>query len=254
MNRFAAINPQRRARRSVRHESQGRPSRKLVAALAAAAALLCATALGAAEDAAAAGDNLFYQQAAGAGLAEVDFGRLAVSRAADPRVKEFGSMMVADHTKASGELAELAKSKSALLPMELDSDHKDARAKLNALTGAAFDAAYIQMQVADHREVESLLKKEIASGKDAQAKAWASSALPVVQAHLKRAQELATALPRVAADEHAGMSHGRMDAGGHSSHSGASIDSGSAGPSKGVSGVTNSQSTNEAPSERAPAR
>jgi predicted outer membrane protein len=43
----------------------------------------------------------------------------------------------------------------------------------------------------DHEATESLLKQQIESGTDAEAKAWAREALPIVTAHLKRARELA---------------------------------------------------------------
>ena len=50
----------------------------------------------------------------------------------------------------------------------------------------------MQAQVADHEATESLLKQQIESGTDAEAKAWAREALPTVTEHLKRARELAT--------------------------------------------------------------
>ena len=50
----------------------------------------------------------------------------------------------------------------------------------------------MQAQVADHEATESLLKQQIESGTDAEAKAWAREALPTVTAHLKRARALAT--------------------------------------------------------------
>ena len=44
-----------------------------------------------------------------------------------------------------------------------------------------------------HEQTVALLKKEIASGQDADAKAFAQSILPTVRAHLKAAHSLAAA-------------------------------------------------------------
>ena len=101
-------------------------------------------------------------------------------------------MMVRDHTKANDKLKQIAGRKNIELPPEPDTKHKAKKQELEAASGAAFDRAYIQAQVADHEATESLLKRQIESGTDAEAKAWARESLPTVTAHLKRARALAT--------------------------------------------------------------
>jgi putative membrane protein len=63
--------------------------------------------------------------------------------------------------------------------------------KLEVLTGDTFDKAYIKNQVSAHERTVSLFKKEIASGTDAQAKAFAKETLPTVQAHLRKIRPIA---------------------------------------------------------------
>jgi len=135
-------------------------------------------------------DRDFYAKAAAGGMAEVETGALAQLKGHSAAVRDFGEMMVRDHTKANDNLKLIAGRQNIELPTEPDAKHKAKKQELEAVSGAAFDTAYIQAQVADHEATESLLKQEIESGTDAEAKAWAREALPTVTAHLKRAREL----------------------------------------------------------------
>jgi putative membrane protein len=135
-------------------------------------------------------DRLFALLLGAGGAAEVDFGRLAGSKAQSEAVKEFARRMVQDHTKSNGELASLANAAQIPLPGELDPDQKDMRAKLVSLTGAAFDLTYMQGQVIDHQKTVILLQWEIGQGQDAPMQQWASATLPVVLGHLEMAKTL----------------------------------------------------------------
>ena len=154
------------------------------------AVLLVAGSAHAADPAAA--DRGFYAKAAAGGMAEVETGQLAQAKGNSPAVREFGEMMVRDHTKANDKLKQIAGRQNIELPTEPDAQHKAKKQQLEAASGAAFDSAYMQAQVADHEATELLLKQEIESGTDAEAKAWAREALPTVTAHLTRARQLAT--------------------------------------------------------------
>jgi putative membrane protein len=135
-------------------------------------------------------DRLFALLVAAGGAAEVDFGRLAEGKAQNEAVKEFARRMVQDHTKANGELTNLANAAQIPLPGELDPDHKDMRAKLETAAGAVFDLTYMQGQVVDHQKTVILLQWEIGQGQDAPMQQWAAATLPVVLAHLEMAKNL----------------------------------------------------------------
>jgi len=60
-------------------------------------------------------DAKFAVDAANGGMAEVELGKLAQEKAANSKVKDFGAMMVTDHSKANDEMKALAKSKGIVL-------------------------------------------------------------------------------------------------------------------------------------------
>jgi putative membrane protein len=129
-------------------------------------------------------DTDFMTKAALGGMAEVELGKLAATRAQNPEVKKFAQQMVTDHTKANDELKALAGEKNFSMPVRLDPKHQAVMDKLNGLSGAAFDKAYVEAMVADHEESVALFKSEADGGKDADAKAWAAKTLPALQMHL----------------------------------------------------------------------
>jgi putative membrane protein len=137
-------------------------------------------------------DNTFYRTLAEGGMAEVDLGKLAQQKSTNPKIKTFAQQMVNDHSAANEKLDALATSKQATVPKTLDAAHQAERAKLEALSGNAFDKAYVESQVKDHEKTVALLEKEISSGQDADAKAFAQSILPTVRHHLEEVRTLAS--------------------------------------------------------------
>jgi putative membrane protein len=139
-------------------------------------------------------DSSFYKALAQGGLAEVDLGQLAADKGADPSVKRFGEMMVEDHSAANHELENLAASKSLSLPDGPDVATHAKKLELQALSGNSFDKSYVASQVEAHQKTLALLHKEIDSGRDPDARAFAQKVLPTVQSHLTAIQMIATTL------------------------------------------------------------
>jgi Domain of unknown function (DUF4142) len=65
------------------------------------------------------------------------------------------------------------------------------KAKLEVLSGGTFDKSYIKGMIRDHEEDIAMLKKEVASGKDPDAKALAVATLPMLRVHLKKIKSIA---------------------------------------------------------------
>ena len=137
-------------------------------------------------------DTSFYKNAAEGGLSEVDAGNLAQSKGTSQAVKDFAAMMVTDHTAANDKLKALAATKNVSLPTSPSVMQMATKAKLDVLSGDTFDKSYIKAQLKAHRDTIALFKKEIASGQDSDAKAFATATLPTLQAHLKKIKSIAT--------------------------------------------------------------
>jgi putative membrane protein len=136
-------------------------------------------------------DADFFKHAAEAGIAEIEAGKLAQDKGSSTAVKDFGAMMVKDHTAAADKLKSVAAAENVDLPMTSSVKDMATKAKLEVLSGDTFDKSYIKGQVSAHRQAVALFRKEAASGQDAQAKAFAAATLPTLKAHLKKIDGIA---------------------------------------------------------------
>ena len=151
--------------------------------------MLCAAvSLFAAPALAASPDSAFATKAAQGGLAEVKLAQLAEQKSTNPTVVAFARRMVADHTPNNQKLAAIMKSEGLAVPTSVGAQNQAVMTKLNGLSGAAFNSAYLKGQVTAHEQMATLLQGEIANGKDPKLVAYGKSTLPVVQQHLQLAQ------------------------------------------------------------------
>lgn len=129
-----------------------------------------------------------------ANMAEVEAGKLALSKTQNAEVKTFAQQMFDDHGKALAEVQALAQSKGVTLPTEPDAKHKAMAAKLAKLSGDAFDKQYMkQAGLADHKATHAKLKNISKNARDADVKAAAEKTMPTVEQHLKAAQQMSMA-------------------------------------------------------------
>ena len=129
-------------------------------------------------------DNDFMKEAPVGGMAEVEMGKLAATKAASADVKKFAQMMVDDHTKANNDLKALAAKKNITIPTDLDSSHKATMDDLREQNGADFDKAYVEEMVDDHEEDVAKFEDEAKNATDPDIRAFAQKTLPTLQKHL----------------------------------------------------------------------
>jgi len=177
------------------------------------------------------GDRDFVQDVAKANTAEIELGRMASERAADPEVKKFGQMMVDDHTQAGDKLKAIATDTGIEWPAELDGKFKDQRDDLAKKQAGDFDHDYMTAMVNAHQDLVDKLesridkknltewkadKKNREPGKTVQEGAktveivpeksdnpvttrineWAATVYPTAYAHLESAKTLDSAVKR----------------------------------------------------------
>jgi putative membrane protein len=136
-------------------------------------------------------DRDFVMKAAGGGMMEVELGNIAQQNAASQRVKDFGAMMVRDHSKANDELTSFASRRGLTLNTDsLMNIHKSHIESLRKKTGAAFDKSYMSMMVNDHKKDVSEFEKASKMCKDQECQGWAGKTLPTLQTHLDSAKAI----------------------------------------------------------------
>jgi putative membrane protein len=136
------------------------------------------------------GETKFIESAYQDNLAEVELGKLASERGASDSVKKFGQRMVDDHGKANEELAKLAHDKGVSTPSGLDGRHQKLRDRLAKLSSSDFDRAYAGEMLKGHRKDVKEFQRAADRGKDPDVKTYASKTLPVLQEHLKQAEDM----------------------------------------------------------------
>ena len=93
--------------------------------------------------------------------------------------------MVSDHSKANDQLKALASNKNITIPTDMAAEHKSKRDELSGLSGEAFDRAYVDAMVADHKKDVDEFKKQSTSNEDPDVRAFAKKTLPTLQQHLR---------------------------------------------------------------------
>ncbi len=129
-------------------------------------------------------DTHFIKMAAVSGMAEVNDGKLASQMGSTDTIKNIGMQMVTDHTKANDQLMALAQQKGAMVPSSVDPMHAEMSAKLQKLSGSAFDKQYLHTELLGHEKTIALFKTEASTGSDPDLKSFASTTLPILKQHL----------------------------------------------------------------------
>ncbi|MDW8845073.1 DUF4142 domain-containing protein [Erwinia sp. MMLR14_017] len=137
------------------------------------------------------GDVTALKDMAQADINEVAAGKLALSKAKSSEVKAYAQKMVDDHGGALTKVQTVAEQKGVTLPTEPDAKHKTMAAGLEKQSGDAFDKMYMENAgTKDHKMVLSKLQSDAKKIKDPDVKAVADAHTPVVEQHLKSAQQM----------------------------------------------------------------
>jgi len=122
--------------------------------------------------------------------AEISFGQAAQAMGSARGVKDFGKMLVADHTKANDQAKQLAMALNVPVP---DGTTPQADSELKMATGtsgAAFDKDFLADMVKGHQQAIDKFQQEAGSGDPAQVTDFAKQTLPTLKKHLATAQSL----------------------------------------------------------------
>lgn len=170
--------------------------------IAAAAMLMVAPLATLAQAGASDDDKKFVETALKGGMAEVDLGKMAAKSGNSEDVKQFGQMMATDHTKLGEKMKTVASDIGVTPPTMESAGGMATKAKLEVLTGDAFDKAYISAMLKDHEDDLAAFKNEASNGTSPEVKAAAKQGAMVVQRHLTAIRKIAAAHNVTASDQH----------------------------------------------------
>ena len=132
-----------------------------------------------------------------AGLIDIEAGKRALNKSQNNDVRAFAQQMIGDHTAVNDQALALVKklnvtpednATSKSLAEAADAERK----KLADLSGAAFDKAYVDNEVAYHKAVDDAVSKTlIPSAQNAELKTLLQNGLKLFEAHLAHAEQLA---------------------------------------------------------------
>jgi putative membrane protein len=137
----------------------------------------------------------FVQKAWNIDNYELRAGQHALNKTNSQAIRDYATMIVADHNNAEAELKPIIDAAGMTMPTapgSLDKDHQSKLDKLGGLSGAQFDEQFRQQQIDGHERALTLFRDYAKSGANAELKNWAQRSVSMLQRHLDQAK----ALPR----------------------------------------------------------
>jgi putative membrane protein len=128
-------------------------------------------------------DREFLDTAYSINQGEVKLGEVAKRKGTTDAVRNYGQLMVSDHSLALKELHEFADKANARMPSQLLPQQQRAYDEMSKLSGAEFDRAYIGHMVTGHEAAIGAFTKEAQLGKNPILKDYAQKTLPMLQSH-----------------------------------------------------------------------
>jgi len=129
----------------------------------------------------------YKAQTLAAGNFSKQISQLAVTNANHPRVKEFAEFEVAEQTTVAQVLTDSANPP----PLALDTQQAEVMGQLQAQSGKDFDSAYVQAQIAGHRQLLTIQQAFLNAAMAGQEyEPIAVMARMVIQMHLTMLQDL----------------------------------------------------------------
>lgn len=133
--------------------------------------------------------DAFMKKAIEGNLAEIKVGQLAQQKGATEGVRQFGSVLEQDHSKANQEAMTAASSMGVTPPAEPSPKEQKEYDKLASLSGTKFDKTFTKDMIKDHKKDIAEYKKE-SKMSNSQASSYAQASLPTLQKHLRMAEAL----------------------------------------------------------------
>lgn len=134
----------------------------------------------------------YVPNAAEGDMYEIMAADIALERSQNAQVKELAQMIKADHTRASEAMKRIVPQAApdTRMPTKLDERRQGMIDNLRSASAASFDQVFLDQQIAAHQEALTL-HRGFSDNTDApQLAEHARTAVPRIEAHLRRAEQL----------------------------------------------------------------
>lgn len=135
-------------------------------------------------------EKAFMQKAAQSDETEISLAKLALSKSANPQIKQFAQTMITDHTKSTSLLKPIAAKDGVALPEKPGAADEAKYRALEKKSGAAFDKGYIDTMVSAHQSLLQDVQAEAGKAQDPKLKHFIATVEPIVSHHLQMAKQL----------------------------------------------------------------
>jgi putative membrane protein len=136
-------------------------------------------------------DQQFVDFAAQTDMVEANLGQLAQTASTSQPVKDYGQMLVTDHTTDFSHLNDVAHQANLNVPNAIDAQHNKMMIDpFQKLKDGAFDHRFVPGMVGGHTQAIAVYKKEATDAQNPALRSYAQQALPVLEKHLDAAKAL----------------------------------------------------------------
>jgi putative membrane protein len=135
-------------------------------------------------------ERTFVEDAASAGMFEVQAARLAESKAQDPQVQSYARQMLTDHQQNNRTLMQIARAKGVTPPTQLEAKHQAMLSRLERASGKDFDKEYGQVMDQSHADTVRMFERGRQQVTDTELKSYIAQTLPTLERHHSQAGSL----------------------------------------------------------------
>jgi putative membrane protein len=135
-------------------------------------------------------EQAFMTEAAMGNLTETQLGQLALDRSENDKVKELGQALLDDHSKAEETVKQYLESAQIREPNRVSEKDTKVFTKLTQTSRDKFDMEFVNAVIKNHEKDVKTYEKWQSKAQDPAVKSYIDETLPVLQKHLKMAQDI----------------------------------------------------------------
>lgn len=131
----------------------------------------------------------FIKSAAEHDMAVIQLAQVAKQKSSSSEVKQLADQLMRDATNNQTQVKDLATKENITLPTTINEKDHALKMHLQGLSGAQFDKEYLNATVQGNKQTIAAFQAAARQSKDSNLQTFAQNTLPVLQQHLKMAED-----------------------------------------------------------------